>query len=427
MNDAFGSAPEWPYLQTLVRLALAIGLGLFVGLERERRGKEAGVRTFAFVAAFACIGGFLGDNYALAALGLLLPFIVFLNIHALKKEADTEMTTSAALVVMAFVGILCGKGHTFTPVALGLATAGLLAWKQPLAGFSIGITENELRSAILLGILAFVVYPVLPANAIDPWGLIEPRTVWITVILIAAIGFGNYILLKLYGSRGIEAAGFLAGLVNSTVAVTELSQRAKSDGALVSAAFRGTILATAAMLIRNALLLALLAPKALYVAGLPMALMLVACIAISSTPWSKSSTSLEPPTFKLDSPFSLRQAIRFGAVFLALSVLGSLAERGLGSAGFYAVSAAGGLVSSASAVASAGQLAAGGHLSYVAGGIGAVIASIASAAINVPLVARIGQTRVLSFRVGVGTAIVLAVGIVGALCAPTFANWIQHS
>jgi uncharacterized membrane protein (DUF4010 family) len=35
-------------------------------------------------------------------------------------------------------------------------------------------------------------------------GLVEPRAAWLTVILIAAIGFVNYILLKLYSARGVE-------------------------------------------------------------------------------------------------------------------------------------------------------------------------------------------------------------------------------
>lgn len=416
-RDVFASNAAWPYLGTLMRIALAIGLGLFVGLERERRGKEAGVRTFAFAAALGCVGGLLGDAYALTSLGLLVPFVIFLNFHSLKRDSDTEMTTSAALLLMGFVGILCGKGHTFTPVALGLATAGLLAWKGQLSGFSTGITENELRSAILLGVLAFIVYPVLPSTAIDPWGLVEPKAVWTTVILIASIGFANYILLKIYGSRGVEAAGFLAGLVNSTVAVTALSARTKANADLVGTAFRGTMLATAAMLLRNGVLLAILAPMCLRTAAAPIGLMLATCAGFAFSPWSRSQIAGQAPRIQLDSPFSLKQALKFGLIFLLLSVFGTLAQRALGQAGFYAVSAAGGFVSSASAVASAGELAAHSRITFEAAGIGAVVASLASAAIGIPLVARIGQNGVLTKRVGIAIATVVGVGLIGSLIA----------
>src|SRR5690606_38411602 len=92
----------WPYLPTLTRLGLALGLGLFTGLEREWRGKEAGLRTFAFAALLGCLGGLLGDAYALLALSLLGLLITFLNLHELRVHQGTELTTSAALLVMGF-------------------------------------------------------------------------------------------------------------------------------------------------------------------------------------------------------------------------------------------------------------------------------------------------------------------------------------
>lgn len=422
--DTFYDNPNWPYFGTLIRIALAIGLGLFVGLERERRGKEAGVRTFAFATLLGCVGGLLGDTFSLAVMALLVPFVIFLNLHSMQRDSDTEMTTSAALLLMGFVGILCGKGHTFTPVALGVSAAGLLAWKGTLSGFSVGITEAELRAAILLGLLAFVIFPVLPAEAVDPWGLIEPRAVWTTVILIASIGFGNYILLKVYGSRGVEAASILAGLVNSTVAVTELASRTRDDETMAGVAHRGTMLATGAMLLRNTVLLGILAPRTLVGAGIPMLAMLIACAAFAFSPWSRTETPKDAPTIKLDSPFSLPQALKFGVVFLLLSILGTVAQRALGRAGFYAVSAAGGLVSSASAVASAGELASHGRLPFEAGGIGAVIASIASAAVSIPLVARIGRHRSLTRSVSIAVGTVVAIGLTAAAVAPRFAPWL---
>jgi len=257
--DVFTSAPSLVYLPTLLRLALAVGLGLFVGLERERRGKEAGLRTFAFAALLGGLGGLLGEPYALLGLGLLGILVVFLNWATLRAGEGLELTTSAALLVTGFTGVLAGQGHTFTPVSAAVATAALLAWKERLAGFSLGLTERELRSAILLAMLAFIVYPILPEAPLDPWGLVEPRAAWLTVILIAAIGFANYLLLKLYGARGVELAGFLGGLVNSTLTVTELATRSRETGSHVGeVAYRGVLLSTAAMALRKAALLAIL-------------------------------------------------------------------------------------------------------------------------------------------------------------------------
>lgn len=403
--------PSWPYLPTLARLGLAVAIGLFVGIERERRRKEAGLRTFAFAALLGAVGGLLGEYFALLALALVGILVVFLNVETIRTDEGAEITTSAALFVTAFAGLLAGQGHTFTPSALGIATAALLAWKEPLAGFSHALSESELRSAILLAMLAFVAYPILPPGSVDPWGLVEPKPAWITVILIAGLGFTNYVLLKLYGARGIELTGFLGGLVNSTVTVTELTQRARSaDGRLSDVTYRGVILSTAAMLVRNAVILGLIAPLALLDSAVPLTLMIAgAAIAVlwrrgnphngkgmTDNPSGESRGAPLLPT--LESPFSLTAAFKFGVIFLALRIAGTLAQRALGEAGFYAVSAVGGVISSASAVASAANLGAAGILPAQVAGNGAIIASAMSVIVNLPLVARVAKDRGLTLR-----------------------------
>ena len=159
--DAFPPIP-FPHLQVVFRIGLALAMGLFVGLEREWRHKEAGLRTFGFVSMSGAIGGLLGPPFALAALALVGALLMLMNWPVIRRGERAELTTSASLIVTCFVGILCGIGHTFTPVITGIATAWLLAWKEQLADFSIGLTAIELRAAILLAVFAFVIYPVLP-------------------------------------------------------------------------------------------------------------------------------------------------------------------------------------------------------------------------------------------------------------------------
>lgn len=406
---------EWPYDLTLGRLALALAIGLFVGLERERRRKASGVRTFAFITLLGCLGGLLGEAYALLSLCLIGILVVFLNIQTLRADRGTELTTSAALLVMGTVGILCGQGHTFTPVAVAVATAALLASKEPLRGFSVHLSDAELRSAILLAILAFVIYPALPTGTIDPWQVLAPREALITVILIAGIGFVNYILWKIYGTRGIELTGFLAGLVNSTVAVGELAARVRdADGHLADVAYRGSVLATAAMVVRNGVLLALLAPRALAAAALAHVGMLVACSLLIAFDRKPATPSGELPLLRMESPFSLKSALKFGCIFLVLQVITVLAQQALGQVGVYVTSLLGGIVSSASAVASAASLASQGSISGTTAGISAVIASLTSALVNLPLIFRARQPQ-LAWRFAWATGIVLTLGILGII------------
>jgi len=334
----------------------------------------------------------------------------------LRAGQGTELTTSAALVLTGFLGLACGLGHVVTPAALAVVAAGLLAWKERLAGFSHKITANELRSAILLAILTFAIYPLLPDHFVDPWQLVAPRAAWLTVILIAAIGFVNYLLWKAYGARGIELTGFLGGLVNSTVTVTELAQRARHGGPeMQQVAYRGILLSTAAMALRNAALLGVLSASALVASVIPLALILLASGAFALIFRPPREDSGSAPSLPLESPFSLSSALKYGLVFLVLEVVGTFAQRMLGHLGFYAVSLAGGLVSSASAVASAATLSSRGVLDPHVAGTGAMVASLASAAVNIVIVVRVAGAVPLSRRVTATIAIVVLLGAAGAL------------
>jgi uncharacterized membrane protein (DUF4010 family) len=408
-------AVNWVPLDVLARLILALGVGLLVGLEREWRGKEAGLRTFGLVSLLGALSGLLGMPYALACIALVGILLVFLNLQGMRAEGSTELTTSAALLVVFMTGLLCGFGHRVTPVAVSVVTAGLLSWKERLSEFGHKLTAQELRSAILLGILAFAVYPVLPEHPIDRWGLIDPREAWLTVLLIAGIGFANYILWKLFGTRGIEFAGFLGGLVNSTVTVTELSSRVAEVGSnLIDVAYRGIMLSVAAMAVRNALLLGLLRPEALLVSGWSLALMLVASALLAFSRKKQSADTSGDKPLDLKSPFSLLSALKFGAIFLVLQIADTFAQGLFGQFGFYVISVLGGVVSSASAVAAAATLAASGTISSPVAGVGAILASLASAAVNTVLVSRFAESAALRRRVLASTAAIVAIGLSGA-------------
>lgn len=412
---AMTTGPEWPYLEILVRLALSLALGLLIGLERERRGKEAGLRTFGFICMLGALGGLLGMAAALLVLALVGVLAVLLNVQTLRAGQGAELTTSAAMLVTCLAGVLCGQGHTVSPAAVMVLATALLAWKERLRGFTAGLTESEMRSALLLAILAIVIYPALPEGAVGPWKLVEPRAAWVTVILIAGIGFVNYILWKLYGARGTELSGFLGGLVNSNFTVIEMSSRVvATQGAYVGTAYRGILLATSAMVLRNAGLLLILAPIALLGASGAFALMMLASAALVL--WSygrREQRKVQPaPEIQLDLPFSLPLALKYGVVFLVLHIVGGLTQRHFGDAGFYFVSVVGGLMSSASAVAAAAALASQGSLSPVTAGTGAVLASLTSIAFSMSFVLRTRERR-LTVKLCTAMLCIAAAGAVG--------------
>lgn len=378
-------ARHWPFLPVLTRTGLAVALGVFIGLEREHN-KKTGVRTFALIALLASIGGMLGGLFigiVTAYVGLL---VILMNWREMAHHNRIALTTSTAVMLVAVSGVLCGMGHVFTPVAVSVMAAALLAWKQPIHTFVRGLNEKEVRAAILLAILSCIILPVLPPHPVDPWGLIEPRENWASVVIIAGIGFVNYILLKVLGPRGMEITAFFGGLVNSRKVIVELMTRLREIGAgVLPSVFRGTMLATASMVLRNAIIVGVFASvAALSQTAVPFALMLMVIVILWRTaPATNGAVSAD--AIKLESPFRLWAALKFGFVFLLLNVVGGLAQKAFGTASFYFVCAAGGLLSSASSIAAAANLIGHQNISVTTGVNGIVLSSLTSLLANIPL------------------------------------------
>ena len=413
VSTLLNSATSWPFVPVLTRIGLAIGIGLFIGLEREHSNK-AGVRTFTVVALLGCLGGLINEAFAAIALAYVGIFVAFMNYRQMQVKGSLVLTTSSALAVVAFCGVLCGQGHVFTPVVAGVITAALLAWKQPISGFVGGLSDKELRSAILLAILTFVIYPILPNQPVDPWGLVTPKENWASVIIIAAIGFVNYVLLKLLGPKGMEITAFFGGLVNSRKVVVELTGRLKESGPVLQySVYRGIMLATGAMVLRNGLIVAVLATQAATRCAIPLVLMLLASAILWRLHVPPKTDAPGPEGLSLESPFKISAALKFGLVFLLLNVVGALAQRSFGASSFYFVSIAGGLLSSGSSIASAATLMNSHEISVPVGINGIVLSTLTSIIINIPLILGITNDPVFKRKVSFALAGIALIGLVG--------------
>ena len=300
---------------------------------------------------------------------------------------------------------------SFAPIAAAIVITGLLSLKQQFRRMTGGVNPKEIQSAVLLGLIAFVIYPALPARFIDKWHLFNPRQAWITVVVVASIGFVNYVLLRIYSQRGLLYAAILGGLVNSTATAAELAQWVVQPGNdPIRLASVVTLLTTIAMCVHNLAILAIFSVPSALQAGPSLAVMILLGAFFI---WrARRQAEEEPVELELDSPLSLSKVLRFGAVFVAIQVAGTLAERHLGDAGFLLVSIIGGLVSSASSAAAAAHLAASGQLSPELAGVGIVLASMASAMSSLPLVQRVVKRREVTTRLWIVTLVIVAAGLV---------------
>jgi uncharacterized membrane protein (DUF4010 family) len=407
-----GANHAFPAMEIAVKVAVALALGLLVGFEREWSNKDIGVRTFAMTALLGLLGTLLGPPLVIWSGVAVLILIVFANLRGLQTAGKLEATTSVALALVFLFGVLVGRGHLFTPVACAIMVGILLSLKPQLRSIAGGLTQQEVRSALVLALLGFVIWPILPNRFIDPWQLVQPREDWITVVVIACLGFLNYVLLRVYGSKGIYVTAMLGGLVNSTATAAELVSTL-SGSELVGLVVPAILLTSVSMFLRNLVILAIFAWVAVRSAALPLIAMgLIAAYWIYRDR-RKAADVQRNTALDLGSPVSLRRVSSFTLLFLVLQIVATLGQRFMGNAGLQIVSVLGGLFSSASTTAAAASMAMHGRVSSAQAGIAVVLTSISSALVNLPIAQRkaksVMRELVFSSLLQVAAGVVVAV------------------
>jgi uncharacterized membrane protein (DUF4010 family) len=409
VNDLAQQVADAPLDETVVRMALAGALGMFLGLEREWSQKSAGIRTFSLISLLAAVftvlavetetaigavdAGTIGVT--LLVLGGLLVIVqgVLLAVQGLLSEDDAglSLTTSVSMLVAYGVGVLVTVGFILEGVTVAVLSSLLLVLKRELHEFAWGLSHEEMRSTTEFAILAFVVYPILPAETtVEVAGLaipLEPNVIWLMVVAVAGIGIVNYAIVSTYGGRGIAVTGFFGGLASSTAVVGTMLDHVNQRPDATSYAVAAILLANAAMAVRNlAIAVGFTAGGStgvLVEAVVPLGAVIVLAFAVAAltADWSESGP------MDLESPFSLTNALGFGAVFLVVLVFGSLAETWFGTLGFYATAVASGFVSSAGATTSAVVLYRGGQLGPAEATVAILLATVSSIVVKALLAA----------------------------------------
>jgi len=392
----------------VVKLVLATLLGMFLGLEREWSQKTAGIRTFALISLLGTVF-FLLEHDGLLVVGgvLVIVHAILLATRSFIQEAHDglSLTTSVSMLVAYGIGALVGAGFFIEAVTVAVLSSLLLVLKRELHEFAWGLSREEVRSATEFAILAFVVFPILPNESMGPWNAIQPRVIWLLVIAISAIGFINYVLVKRYEGRGIAFTAFFGGLVNSTAVIAEMAKRASTDRSLMGLAVGAILLANAAMAVRNAVVVAAFIPSEVLTVGLPLGAIAITGILLSlyTSDWS---ASLEA---ELTSPFSLRNALTFGALFLVVLLASAAAQATLGDGGFIATTFLAGLVSSGTAATTAVTLVATGQISTETAVWGVIAGTTASILVKAFFAATVERSLVKP--VLIYNAVLIGVGV----------------
>lgn len=348
-------------------LAVALGIGLLIGLERERRKgtgasrSPAGIRTYALVSLLGALAAGLGPwLLAASVVGVsLLAVVSYLR----NRSDDPGLTSEIALLVTLLLGAWAMQAPAWA-AAVAVVVAVLLAARDPIHRFVHGwLTEQELHDLLVLAVASLLILPLMPDEPIDPWGALKPRALWLVVILVMSIAAAGHVALRVLGNRwGLPLIGLSGGFVSSTATIGAMGTRARNNPALAQAAVAGAVLSTVGTMVQMALLLAVTSLPTLRAMALPLLGAGGVALAFGGVAtWRSMRSSGEAPT-DLGQAFSFKAALGMGALLATVSLASAALSRAYGQAGLAVGAALAGLADTHAPAVSVAALVASGTI-----------------------------------------------------------------
>jgi uncharacterized membrane protein (DUF4010 family) len=352
---------EMSTAELIQRLFVALAIGLLIGLERGWRTREerdgeraAGLRTHGLAALLGGVWGAIAIQFAHdgGALALGLAFLLFGALIGLFRYRETihNQTFGATTLIGALLAFALGAyavvGDRLAAAAAAVATTALLALKSMLHGWVERLTWIELRSGLVLLAMSFILLPVLPDEAIDRWGAINPHALWLLTVVIGVISFVGYVAVRLVGyRRGVAVAGMAGGLASSTAATAAISRLAAEHPEQLNILAAGAIFANSVMAPRVLAILSFVNPEfGMRLAAPLIAVGLVYFLAGFVLMWrGAAARDSERNPLIISNPLDLPVVLKFGALLAAVMVLSKIVTKFAGTSGAYALALVAGI------------------------------------------------------------------------------------
>ncbi len=274
-------------MSSLLSFSVALGVGLAIGLERERSHADnaelpAGMRTFAIAALAGAIAASLPIPFAVPTVLLAVAVLAAMGYHH-SANVDPGVTTELALVVTTLLGAYAVSAPGMA-AGLGAALLALLYAKAGLHRFArTMITQRELADLLILAVAALLIWPAVPDRAMGPLNAWNPHTLWLVVLLIMLTGNTGHFAARWFGERiGLPLAGLFGGFASSTATITAMAARVRKDHRPVNGAVAAALLSNVATLVQMLLLISAINIDLLRLLAGPLAMGVMATVAWSA-------------------------------------------------------------------------------------------------------------------------------------------------
>jgi uncharacterized membrane protein (DUF4010 family) len=403
--------------------ATALLIGALIGVEREKRKGDGepgigGLRTFILFALVGAVAGFLSRDQPVPwiLMAALLPVagLVFAGYWLVTRAQPGSfgLTTEIAAVAVCLLGAMTMLGHRELAIGLGVVTAAVLAYKQPLHGLVAKLGWEDVFAGVRLLIATFVILPLLPDRTLDPWDALNPYKLWLLVILISGLSLVGYVATRWLGAgRGTAVTGLTGGLVSSTAVTLSFARRGRDEPAAASALACGILLAWAVMFARVLVMVLAVNADLLPPLLVPFAAMGLLALGAAWLLYRRGSEAADAEDVPLTNPFSLTSAVQFAVLFAAVLLLVKVTQFYFPGGGVYVVAALAGLTDVDAITLSMAEYARSNPVTVAATAI--VVAAVSNTLVKCGMVASLGGPA-LRRPVMLAMAAVVIVGLGGA-------------
>ena len=316
-------------LELAGRLALALGLGVFLGLtfeevyKREERSIPGGVRTFPMLALAGAMLYLIEPRQALAFMVGLIALAIWL--HAFLRQASagpSSLMVPASNLVAYLLGAVALSQPPWVVVAASVSAVLLLGTRERLHGLIRIIPQDELLTAGSFLILVGIILPLVPDQPVMAVTPLTPFHVWLAVVVVCTMSYLTYLLQKYAPARKTTLLPAILGGIYSSTATPSCSPNARDAGIARSELAAGILAATAMMYLRLRAVVALFNVNLASALAPALGILFAMCTALAIYEWGRTTeqpdTDLQIPAIN---PLQIAVAITFGAIFVATSVV----------------------------------------------------------------------------------------------------------
>jgi uncharacterized membrane protein (DUF4010 family) len=315
--------------EMLLKILISLALGALIGIERERRMKEsfAGFRTFMLVCSFGLISSYLSSiilNSLLILSFLFVGILAVLNFYRkVIYKRGKGITTEIAFFLTFLIGVILY--YESYPYIISLTLAFLLTLilvlKESLHEFAHKVTTKEIEDFIIFGLVAFVIYPILPDYPIDPFGILELKFIWKALVAIFGLSFFVYSIFRILKTKGIIWSSVLGGLINSIYISNFFSSNLKKFIAY-------PFLASVSSMLLRAYILSLIINPSLTIPNIFLLFTAISGFSISYLLSRKNKTT--QININLTSPISFKFVTFYILLFSALFLIANIVSKYFG-------------------------------------------------------------------------------------------------